>query len=121
MSANQRIPDTINWYAWLAAYNLTCNRTPLFSASISHGNSDVLLLLYEFEAKAQSDHPLEELHDLVQRANALPQADAKTFETLAGLALHCSVTNINELAVSALDVSISRYTRSREIDLERCR
>jgi hypothetical protein len=77
--------------------------------------------LYEFEAKAYSEYPLEELDDLLQHANMLPAADAKTFETLAGVAIRSPIANITDLALRAIDLSIVRYTHSTEIDLDRCR
>ncbi|XP_062522976.1 testis-expressed protein 11-like [Corticium candelabrum] len=90
------------------------------TASVSHSNTDTLLLLYEFEAKAQSDYPIKELYELLEKANTLPGADAKTFETLAGLAVQSPVPHTAELALAALDVSISRYTNSNDIDLVKC-
>ena len=46
-------------------------------------DSNVLLVLYEFEAKAKLGN--EDLDACLEAATSLPTADPKTFETMAGL------------------------------------
>ena len=70
-----------------------CNNLAEFEVLESRQNDDksaVLLALYHFEALAKLSKVINgkepsELLDLFQEISQLPQADAKTFETLAGM------------------------------------
>ena len=53
-----------------------------FSEGKGQDTVPVLLVLYEFEAKAKLGDP--DLGKILEKALALPQTEPKTFETLAG-------------------------------------
>lgn len=54
----------------------------MFSDMKRKDTTEILLLLYEFEAKAKLGDP--DVESVLERALSLPYSDPKTYETMAG-------------------------------------
>ncbi|KAI8520720.1 Testis-expressed protein 11, partial [Branchiostoma belcheri] len=80
-------------------------------------STPILLCLYEFEAKAKLGEP--DLAQLVDRVMAMPQADAKTLETLAALAQEAPAAQPT-ISVKALKEAIKRHLQTSNTDFTKC-
>ena len=63
----------------------------------------MLLILYEFEAKARLHDP--NLEAVLEKALALPHAEPKAFETIAGMA-QSNVVNKNQIMSNRAVVAV---------------
>lgn len=83
----------------------------------SKDTTDILLMLYEFEARVKLNDPGVE--EILERALKLPTPDPKTFETLAALAVEEPAQN-KSVSVRALKVAIRKHLQMPEPDFNRC-
>ncbi|XP_078618662.1 testis-expressed protein 11-like [Branchiostoma floridae x Branchiostoma japonicum] len=93
-----------------------CN-SKITDTDCSGDSTPILLCLYEFEAKAKMGEP--DLTQLVDRVMAMPQADAKTLETMAALAQEAPAAQPT-ISVKALKEAIKRHLQTPNTDFTKC-
>ncbi|XP_041351715.1 testis-expressed protein 11-like [Gigantopelta aegis] len=79
--------------------------------------SDILLLLYEFEACVKLNDSCAE--NILEKALTMPQPEPKMFESLAALAIEPPADN-KSLCVRALKVAIRTHLQKETPDFQRC-
>ncbi|XP_060556833.1 testis-expressed protein 11-like [Ruditapes philippinarum] len=79
--------------------------------------TDILLLLYEFEARIHLKDPGVE--NVLEKALTTSGPDPKTFETLAAIAIEPPAHNKN-VGVRALKVAIRKHLQAKQPDLSKC-
>ncbi|XP_064629200.1 testis-expressed protein 11-like isoform X2 [Lineus longissimus] len=79
----------------------------------SKDSTAVLLILYEFEAKAGLGE--EDLDTVLAKALALPNSDSKTFETIAALSMEPPSEN-RSISIRALKVAVKKHIQSDPIN-----
>ncbi|KXJ24095.1 Testis-expressed sequence 11 protein [Exaiptasia diaphana] len=88
------------------------------SAGKQTGGKDdiaVLLVLYEFEAKVKLGESNASLESCLQKAMALPQCEAQTFETLAALAVEHPAYN-KDICMKSLRIAVKKHKTSGHTD-----
>ncbi|WAR07490.1 TEX11-like protein [Mya arenaria] len=95
----------------------TCRKQGSNTPDTRGRETDILLLLYEFEARVQlKDSAVE---TVLERALTTAGSDPKTFETLAAIALEPPAHN-KGVAVRALKVAIRKHLQSPIPDIQKC-
>lgn len=79
--------------------------------------SEILLLLYEFEARVKLKDPGVE--NLLEQALRMPNPDPNTFETLAALSVEPPAQN-KSVSVRALKVAIRKHMQISQPDYTKC-
>ncbi|XP_048577615.1 testis-expressed protein 11 isoform X2 [Nematostella vectensis] len=79
-------------------------------------DSIILLILYEFEAKAKLGEGDASLESCLHKLIALPFCEAKTFETVAALAVE-QPAFYREVSVKALKLAIKKHRTAEPVDL----
>uniref|UniRef100_H2ZE26 Protein ZIP4 homolog n=1 Tax=Ciona savignyi TaxID=51511 RepID=H2ZE26_CIOSA len=119
-SLQSMIPELEEVLSTVADCRTVCEHLAAFSGSDfpqSNDKSAVLLLLYHFEALAKlvsakrGDNRADDLDALFDELHSLPLADAKTFETIAGLAVEYPAYHA-EICTRGLKVAIGKIEQS---------
>ncbi|XP_031574277.1 testis-expressed protein 11-like, partial [Actinia tenebrosa] len=78
----------------------------------------ILLTLYEFEAKAKLGESDASLESCLQKAIALPYCEAKTFETLAALAVEPPAF-YKDISMKSLRLAVKKHKNSNSVDFNK--
>ncbi|XP_064595342.1 testis-expressed protein 11-like isoform X2 [Liolophura sinensis] len=78
--------------------------------------TEILLLLYEFEAKAKLGDP--DIESVLERALSMSYSEPKTYETMAALAMESPAQN-REISKRALKAAIRKHLQTEPTDLNR--
>ena len=81
---------------------------------------EILLGLYEFEAKCRLNFSPDELSELVSQIRKLPGFEPKTLETVAALAIDESDC-YRGIAINALEEAVAMYGEDCTPDVEKLR
>ena len=81
---------------------------------------EILLGLYEFEAKCRLKFSPDELSELVSQIRKLPGFEPKTLETVAALAIDESDC-YRGIAINALEEAVAMYGEDCTPDVEKLR
>lgn len=96
-----------------------CNllQTNSFTENKTKDTTELLLLLYEFEARVKlHDQGVEQI---LEKALKLPNPDPKTFEHIAALSVEKPAQN-KSMSVRALKVAIRKHLQMPQPDFGRC-
>ncbi|CAH1799401.1 unnamed protein product [Owenia fusiformis] len=93
------------------------NEGKLNETERSKDTTPILLVLYEFEAKAKLGDPT--LEQVLENALAMPNSEPKTFESIAALALEPPAEN-RSISIRALKVAIKKHLQMENPDFAKC-
>ncbi|KAL5009458.1 hypothetical protein ScPMuIL_011763 [Solemya velum] len=98
-----------------------CSRLQQTSLSLTDvkmkDTSEMLMLLYEFEARVKLNDP--DVERVMERVLKLQHTEAKTFETMAALAMEKPAQN-KSLSVRALKVAVRKHLQMLQPDYLKC-
>ncbi|GCB65896.1 hypothetical protein scyTo_0014934 [Scyliorhinus torazame] len=89
----------------------------MFLGDVSKDPTEILLLLYEFEARAKLNDP--EIENILEKVLKLQQIEPKTLETLASLAME-SPAHFPSVCKKALKIALSLKKKQPNKDVIRC-